>query len=664
MGMARPAPPAFEYSERNADAAWENFLSGKSDDVLRVRRHVLESWQRCQQSHVDYRGNAAPSILGDAMGALRRENIGLLKAAAGTLAHSADLLAGTRAMMLLTDPRGVVLEAAGDITTVHAANDIGLSRGGDWQERGAGTNGIGTSLATGRPVIVHAGEHYCAGIKMWSCSGAPIFDPLDGSIAGVLGISARMRESNAQILALAVMAASGVEHQLLQAVQDQRLKLLEMALEHSQRRSADALIALDARGRILFSNPLARQYLHARIGRPLPELKRGVGLFGAKDGVDRLALEEWMRPLIADGEIVGHLIAVPPLSTARSVMPVRSGADESDVQRSEFDCIVGTSVALRTAIRQAQSIAPLDVPVLIQGETGTGKELFARAIHGRSAHGAGPFVAFNCGAVSREMIGSELFGYVKGAFTGASATGRAGRFELAEGGTLCLDEIGELPLDLQPYLLRVLEEGVISRMGESTPRRVKVRILAMTNRDLREEVAAGRFRRDLYHRLSIVEIAVPPLRARSGDLDQLIDYFNPRVADRHRREPVTFTPAARAALHAHAWPGNVRELRNVVERSILFAHDGMADVDCLPQDIAVASRDVAPFEIAPLAALPGRPKDDRTALEMAMRFSGGNLSAAALMLGISRSTLYRRMQKLNLSRFDPISDRKRGLAPN
>jgi transcriptional regulator of acetoin/glycerol metabolism len=657
--LSRATSPALEYSERNADAAWERFLLGEAPDALPARRHVLESWQRCFRSDVNYRGSSAPLILGAAMGSLRRDNIGLLKAAAATLAHSADLLGGTRAMMLLTDPRGVVLEAVGDVTTVHAANDIGLARGGDWKEDEAGTNGIGTALATARPVIVHAGEHYCAGIKAWSCSGAPILDPLDGSVAGILGISARMRESNAQILALAVMAAGGVEHRLLQAVQAQRLQLLEMGLEHSQSRSEDALIALDARGRILFFNPLAHQYLRARVDANVPELTRGLGLLGPKGVIDRAQVEEWMKPLVIDGELAGHLIALPPASSSRASHAFSRGADESDARRSEFDCIVGSSDALRGAIRQAQAIASVDVPVLIQGETGTGKELFARAIHGKSAHATGPFVAFNCGAISREMIASELFGYVKGAFTGASPGGRAGRFEMADGGTLCLDEVGELPLDLQPYLLRVLEEGVICRMGDNTPRRVHVRILAMTNRNLRDEVAAGRFRLDLYHRLSVVEIAVPPLRERHGDLDQLLAYFNPRVADRHQREPVTFTPAAMAALHAHSWPGNVRELRNVVERSILFARDGLADIDCLPPELANALRGPAAFQIAAPAASLGRRKDDRAALEMAMRFSGGNLSAAALMLGISRSTLYRKMERLDMRRYDPLTDKQR-----
>ncbi|MGU3392041.1 sigma-54-dependent Fis family transcriptional regulator [Sphingomonas sp. M1A8_2b] len=662
-----------DYSERLAGAAWERFLSGDSPETVSARPHVLASWQRCQQSQVDYRADAAPRIEPDGMGALRRTNRELLQAAASTLAYSADFLSGTRSVMLLTDANGIVLDSVGDIGTLHAANDIALARGGNWREdAGAGTNGIGTSLATGMPVSVHAGEHYCAGIKGWSCAGAPIIDPLDGSVAGILGISARKQESSAQILALAVLAANGIRQTLTRHSDQQRLQLLEMGLDHSHRRPGDGLIALDDRGRILFASPRTRELLMSRLERAVPILGRGVHLMGPNGALDRELLDEWLYPLLIDGDVAGNLVIVPAAAQPRSQParpqvahshPARAQAgrtrtaDESDGGRSRFDSIVGTSDALRGAIRQAQAVAPLDVPVLVLGETGTGKELFARAIHGESKHAEGPFVAFNCGAVSREMIASELFGYARGAFTGADPAGRAGRFELAEGGTLCLDEIGELALDLQPYLLRMLEEGVVTRIGESTPRKVNVRIIAMTNRNLRDEVAAGRFRLDLFHRLSIVEIVVPPLRDRPGDLRQLIDYFNPRIADRHHRTPVSFTTDVMAALQAHSWPGNVRELRNVVERLILFSRDGIADVDSLPAGFTDAQDHSSVPTVSPgsdTMQISGEQiSGEREKLENAMRRSGGNLSAAAKLLGISRSTLYRKMAKFAPHRYDP-----------
>lgn len=640
--------------------AWEHFVSGSTLDRSPVREVVIKSWQRCRHSKVNLAVDVAPQLDSDILGSLRRKNRELLQAAAPTLSEAADVLAGTNSLMLITDPKGIVLDSVGDRKAVHAGMDIALSQGGQWQEGNAGTNGIGTALAIGQAVMVHASEHYCEGIKGWSCAGAPIHDPVDGSIIGILDISAKKQESSTQMLALAVVAASQIEQALMRQTEAQQLRLMEMGLEHSQRHSGDGLIAIDAKGRIAYMSRLAQRMLGERIDSALPELKRGMRLLDSSGRPMRELVpdlpRDWLRPLLADGDVTGHLLVIPARSVARPVPATRAVADEADPARSQFDSIVGVSDGIRHTIAQAKQIAALNVPVLIEGETGVGKELFARAIHGQSAVARGPFVPFNCGAVSREMLASELFGYAKGAFTGANTEGRIGRFEQADGGTLCLDEIGELQLELQPYLLRVLEEGVIYRVGDNVPRRVNVRILAMTNRDLRAEVAAGRFRLDLYHRLSVTAIEVPPLRQRTGDLECLIDYFNPRVADRHDREPVRFTAEAMARLKAYSWPGNVRELRNVVERGILFAQDGIADLACLPREIAFGEQAVE----LPIPVYPNDPASqdaggpEQAAINRAMRVAGGNLSAAAAILGISRSTLYRKMNHYGLKRSNPF----------
>jgi transcriptional regulator of acetoin/glycerol metabolism len=642
--------------------AWEDFQSGETRERLRARPIVIDSWERCRNSQVKLAACHAPSIEACAIGELRRRNRELLQAAAETLAESIDALAGTHSVMIITDASGVVLEAVGDMETVHAGMDIALTSGGDWRELCAGTNGIGTALETGRPVLVHASEHYCEGIKGWSCAGAPIVDPIDGSIAGILDISAKKDDASAQTLPLARLAARRIEQALIRQADRQHMRLLEMGLEHSQRHAGDAFVGIDGKGRVVFASRLAQRLLRERLNRAVPELARGVQLFDAPSGRTSSVLSDfpgdWLRPVLTDGEVSGHLLVIPAKSSSRPAGASKVAADEADPERSQFDCIVGVSEGIQTAIAQARRIAELDVPVLIEGETGVGKELFARAIHGESRVSRGPLIAFNCGAVSREMIASELFGYAKGAFTGASTEGRVGRFEQADGGTLSLDEIGELALDLQPYLLRVLEEGIVYRIGENIPRKVNVRIVAMTNRDLRAEVAAGRFRLDLYHRLSVTSVEVPPLCRREGDLEHLIEYFNPRLADRHKRPTVRFRPEAMALLRAYSWPGNVRELRNVVERSILFATDGLADVGCLPREIAeLGSPEPTPAAPPPLAPALEPLLDEAGAIERAMQLSAGNLSVAAVMLGISRSTLYRKMSQHGLKRISPLAMR-------
>ena len=645
-----------EERDHGVARAWEHFVSGSICEPALVRDVVIESWQRCQRSQVNLGVEYAPYLANDKVAHLRYRNRQLLQAATPTLIQAADLLAGTSSLMLITDAKGVVLETVGDAHTVHAGMDIALMQGGLWTEADTGTNGIGTAIAIGGPVMVHAGEHYCEGIKGWSCAGAPIRDPLNGEMVGVLDISAKKGQSTAQILALAVVTASQIEQRLTRQVETKHLRLMEMGLEHSQRHSGDDLIAIDAFGRIVYTSRLAQKVLSERLAMNLPELKRGTRIL---DDTGKPISEmlpglprDWLRPLLTDGELSGHLLVIPAQRRPRTA-PSPQMRDEADPARSQFDCIVGESSSIRHAIEMSRRISSLNIPVLIEGESGVGKELFARAIHGESKVAQGPFVAFNCGAVSKDLIASELFGYVRGAFTGASNEGRIGRFEEADGGTLCLDEIGELSLDLQPYLLRVLEEGVVYRVGDSRPRRINTRIVAITNRDLRAEVAAGRFRLDLYHRLSVTAVEIPPLRLRPDDIPHLIEYFNPRIADRHDRQPVRFTPAALAKLGNYSWPGNVRELRNVVERSILFSSD-VADLDVLPRDIAQAE----PFEKGSsedaTVTPPSPPDDERLAINKAIRMAGGNLSIAAGMLGVSRSTLYRKMNQYGLKRVRPI----------
>ncbi|WP_425429139.1 sigma-54-dependent Fis family transcriptional regulator [Azospirillum thermophilum] len=640
--------------------AWEDFVSGSRRDGLPVRDVVARSWSRCQGLLVDVRRSSAPVVAADRIEALRRDNRELLRAAAPTLAEAATLLAGTRTVMLITDASGVVLDAVGDQGTLAAAQDISLGRGGRWSETCAGTNGIGTALASRQPVLVHAAEHYCEGIKGWSCAGAPIHDPIDGSVIGLLDISGLKHCFSTQALALAVVAARQVEWALARQTEAEHMRLLEACLEDSQRYAGEGLIALDAKDRLLYVSRKAAQLLKSRLGPDLPDLNRGARLPilqeiggdprahpAGESGAARLPAE-WVKPLMLDGERRGTLLVIPgsaqPPRTAARGRPV---PDEADSARSSFDCIVGGSASMTTVIGQAERLAPLHVPILIEGETGVGKELFARAIHGHSAVAGGPFVPFNCGAVSREMLASELFGYVRGAFTGASSEGRIGRFELADGGTLCLDEIGELPLDLQPYLLRVLEEGVLYRVGDNTPRRVTVRLLAMTNRTLREEVAAGRFRRDLYHRLSVTALRVPPLRERHGDVDRLVSHFNTLLAQRHGRPPARFSAGVMDLLNRYDWPGNVRELKNLVERVILLSAGGTVEPADLPDELRGDPPAACTASACPPLSL--TITEQRTIEEVIMA-TQGNLSDAAAILGISRSTLYRKLSQYGIRR--------------
>jgi transcriptional regulator with GAF, ATPase, and Fis domain len=310
--------------------------------------------------------------------------------------------------------------------------------------------------------------------------------------------------------------------------------------------------------------------------------------------------------------------------------------------------IVGESVALQAVLEQIELVADTDATVLITGESGTGKELVARAIHERSLRRKGPLVRMNCAAIPESLFESELFGHVRGAFTGA-LNDRPGRFEAAGGGTLLLDEIGEVPLALQPKLLRVLQEKEFERVGETRARKIDVRVVAATNRDLAEEMAAGHFRGDLFYRLNVFPIENPPLRERREDIPLLAEHFVGVAARRLRRPAPRLTEAALRQLMTREWPGNIRELENVIERAIILARDGELRFD-VPSAARPARPPSTPAPL-PLLSRAAMEKHQREAIVAALARSGGRVSGpggAAEMLGMNASTLFSRMSVLGL----------------
>jgi transcriptional regulator of acetoin/glycerol metabolism len=608
-------------SDTKKMAAWEKFLNGEPEAALSLTGVVVASWQRSLSLGVNPAGRAAPlAAVGERYLALRHRNRDLINASADIFGRIEAMLADSRCMMLLTDPFGIVLETAGDHGTLGAGERIHLVAGGQWNEDAMGTNGIGTAIATGQPAQVHASEHFCEGIKAWTCAAAPIHHPITGKILGVLDISGPPTTYQRGNLSLAVATARQIETALAEKVQRERARLLEHCLARAPFLAPSELLVLDRAGRVVFANGKPEAFANLPPFEPDQKIEDWVSRLP-----EPLKTSGNFEPVQMDGRMVGAMIFNRPPVTPKPVT----------ITQGAFANIIGASQAIAKMIEHTAQLAERRVALLIQGETGTGKEVLVRAIHAASGP-AQPLVVFNCGAASKDLLGAELFGHVRGAFTGALQEGRPGRFELAHGGILCLDEIGELPLDMQPLLLRVLEEGVVYRVGDSHGHKVDVRLIAMTNRNLRREVAAGRFRADLFYRLSVTAIDIPPLRAREGDVALLVAHFNEKLAEKHGTAPLQFTAAALQALNSYAWPGNVRELRNLVEGLLL-----------------TGAREIGPADLpAELAAVPpaheGMRLEDtaRAAMLRAIASCDGNLSEAARQLGVSRSTLHRRMREL------------------
>ena len=655
--LASPHPG----QERQVLTAWDRFLRGAELPPEAVRAVIERSWLRCLSAGVDPGRSGAESPTPDEdLSGLRHRHRDFVDASTPIMEQARGFLSESGTMMILTDPAGVILRTEGDLRTLDATQAVRLVSGANWDELACGTNAIGTALSVGEPVQVHATEHFCEGIKPWSCSATVVRDPLHGDVLGVLDVSGLSDRFHGHWLAVAMLAAGRIQADLVARELALRHRLMESGLQRLSKASSTGVILFDHKGRLV-NEGTAGRFL-AAIGA---RLDRHAGLrieqFDADAGrAGGAALPEWLRPewvepIIHSGERLGTIVVLPDAVQREpgrrivcSAATRRPGGEAS----SSLGPILGTSTALRHVLEKARQLADLEVPVVLQGETGVGKERFARAIHEGRLRRDQPFVALNCGGLPRDILASELFGYVEGAFTGAKRSGMVGKIEAASGGTLFLDEIGELPLDLQPYFLRVLEGGEVYPLGDAKPRKVQFRLIAATNKDLRAEVAAGRFREDLFYRVSGTVLRIPPLRERKDDIPGLAAHFSLDVSRRHGVPMKPFEPDVLDAFERYPWPGNVRQLRNVVEGMVMLATGDAVTVTDLPEEITSSvtgsePRLPVPRESAPVADLSAVERD---AIGAAIARRHGNLTLVAQELRISKSTLYLKVRKYGLDK--------------
>ncbi|MPW23175.1 AAA domain-containing protein [Paraburkholderia sp. CNPSo 3157] len=642
-------------------SAWERMIEGRAPPTSAVRAVIDASWHRCLEGRVDPDATSGPPPLDeDSVYDLRVRNSRLLNAVEPLIEQTRELLSRTETVLVLTDPNGTILDLAGDSRIVGPLGELRLVPGGSWTERTGGTNAIGTALALRQPVQIHSAEHFCIAMKRWTCAATVICDPQDGTVLGGVDVSGLAHTYSGHSLPFIVSLASRIEGRLGRVTLERHLRLLENSLSYCSART-DGVAIVDEFGRLIKTNSQARAAF-ARIGVPgsLEDAFPIPDIAAIAEGSIPPHWPKWLRiariERVKEGsDTLGFMLIAPASIRLAPLRPDPISSVESE-RTPAFSQIIGTSSPLCAAIQKAQQLAKATVPVLLLGETGVGKELFARGIHQASARAEGPFIALNCGSLSRDLLTSELFGYAEGAFTGARRSGMKGKIEAADGGTLFLDEIGEMPLDVQPHLLRVLEESEVLRLGENTPRKVNFRLIAATHRDLRAEIADGSFRADLYYRLAVTNISIPPLRERTADLPELLEHWLAVSRDRFGVNNVVIDDRAFECLMNYAWPGNVRELRNAIEGAVLMACDGVIRIGDLPAELQTPSGSAGaqdqPHDEGS-GTVPREPRSLEAAEAESIRFAiqkcRGNLTEAASQLGIAKSTLYQKVTKYGLT---------------
>lgn len=576
-------------------------------------------------------------------------------------------LKGSGFQLLLADENGLIIEHFPSHESILFNN---------WNEDIIGTNAIGTAIKIKKPVQVSGAEHYRKELVSLTSSAVPIFNQ-HGKPFFVLALVGPNCQDHSHIISMLHKAVIMIAYKWTVTQKTRQVITYNNYLRNIINIMNDGIIIVANTGNIKLANPIAAKILgkqaHELIGislgtickrrNLLDEMLRtgtsfsNVELFSDSPSGRIHCLASGEPSYDEKGNTTGGIIVLHSIEKVHKMVNSFCGT------RAElsFNDIIGSSKKIKDCIDMARMYSKSMCNVLLQGESGTGKDIFAQAIHNESSRFKGPFVVVNCGAIPRELIGSELFGYVDGAFTGACRGGRPGKFELAAGGTLFLDEIGDMPPDQQVVLLRVLEDKLVTRIGDSKEIPVDVRVIFATNKDLLREVQKGNFRLDLYYRLNVVSITIPPLRDRREDIPPLINHYLMKLNINDSTKFNLMNPAVMQYLTNYNWPGNVRELQNVLERLVIIANTRQITAADLPPEIYKSKNTVLNeyeqvFSVPDVQESYKQKKNELIAEKESIQILSllkkyhGNLTEVAKSMGFSRTTLYRKLKIYNISR--------------
>ena len=673
-----------EEYKHNIAQSWRTFVQEDCAIVQNdehVRKVVYDSWVRSRKYKVDPQKIITKTISRSELESVLRKKEKLISVAKPYMESLYSFIKGFNFVVSLSDENGYVIHMLGDdelITRRTCASHLCL--GSVRSEKYAGTNAIGTCLYLGEPLQLYGEEHYVRPNHTYACASAPIRDESD-RIIGCLNFTGPKEQASHITLSVAVSAVNGIEKGMRIRTANEGLSIVNKQLSTILQSISSGIIMIDQNGVVTQFNNQAASLLRVTHDRlqggmlaqlfgsggenPFLEPNRNV----SHKEINLTTLSGYQTNLSIsttaifndDGEKIGTIIAMDELKSVHKLVNKLSGF----TAKYTFDSIIGNSEAISSIKKMGQIASQSESNVLILGESGTGKELVAQAIHNGSPRAAGPFIAINCGSLPKGLIESELFGYDKGAFTGASRDGQPGKFELADGGTVFLDEIGDMPLDLQVSLLRVLQTKEIIRIGGSRSKPVDVRIIAATNADLENAIENNTFRSDLYYRLNVFTIELPALRNHPEDILPLTDHFIKAYSSKRERSIKGISPKVSDILLRYNWPGNIRELENTIERAVNLCETDLIDISDLPQKLidevlgvnktespaSVPAGIDPPESIKPLQSPPVTTIQDAEydLIVETITKTYGNMKKAAELLGISRRSLYYKTEKYKIN---------------
>ncbi len=618
---------------------------------------AANSWRRCLQLNVDPSRHVRVDMGARELQKRIEAHQDLVTVATPTMENIYNFVNDSGFQVVLSDNHGYLLKVLGERKAPCPSTLARLFPGANWNESLRGTNAIGTCLVEQKPLKIHAAEHFFEENHTLTCSAAPIFSP-EGELIAVLNLSGDHRYANDLTLGMVVAGANAIENQLQLHRVNTKLYASYKYSDTIIQSMSEGLVIVDPAGEITKINQVGARILGVSaldaIGSHISELfgEEAPVLDLLRTGIayenKEVTLDGGQRTFYCSATLLrddyGRMIGAVSVLRPRHANKRQRLAAVTQQARYCFDDMIGNSEAMQKTRRMAQRASRSLSTVLIQGESGTGKELIAQGIHNAGSRYDQPFVAVNCAAITETLLESELFGYEEGSFTGAKKGGQPGKVEMANGGTLFLDEIGDMPLQMQVKLLRMLQERRICRVGSSEEIGIDVRIIAATHQNLKHAVQEGLFRKDLYYRLNVLPITIPPLRERMADLPALARFLVEKLSERFGTGPMAVSSPFLRACQAYDWPGNIRELENVIERAMNMVDDEEA--------LTVEMLDLDPVELAPERAVTDQVRPlkevEMDMVVRALEMSRGNIVHASSLLGISRNTIYRKIKEYDI----------------